>query len=284
MDELRGRTLLLLGDSLTHQWYEGMLIELGSRNLSFAQSAVMRDPIPYRDGNTVGVEQHAPATAVPTLVMVCASLNFTLVLQEFWEMVTPPPFEMLPVKDKNFVSWQTVDELLRRADVSITNIGVHYDIGDPNDSQKWRREQHTYGHEVKEKRLGYILRRIREERGRRPKSCHILRKTFHQHFPGGSGSGIFYELNVTLQGKMRHTTGEVCLADAAYELEDMSSELLSRYPEVPILNYSTLDRLGAGRFKSGRWGRDCTHFCWSTRFYDPVWYLFLGVLREACPR
>jgi hypothetical protein len=233
------------------------------------------------------------AQAFPTRVTFCPSFNFTMKNQEFFDLVTPPPFETEYVDERVLGAWQTIDKMMREVDVSVTNFGAHYDIVDPDELRGQQRGKYTWGREIQEKRYGYMLHRIQEEKSRRPRSCHYLRETFHQHFPGGSGR--FVEANFTLQRKMGETTGEWCIPDATYELDVLNETLLALFPEIPVLNYSTLDRRAAGRFHSTnkgsepQWGStgiisDCTHMCWSTRFFDPVWYLLLGALRESCPR
>jgi hypothetical protein len=135
---------------------------------------------------------------------------------------------------------------------------------------------------VRQNHYGYILHRIREEKQNNPHSCHFLRETFHQHFPGG-GNGV-YQKPAKVQEQSNHSEDQVCINEAHYNPGDLNATLLDPFPEVPVLNYSTLDQ-GAGRFHSGniKIFIDCSHWCWSTRFYDPLWYLFLGALRETCP-
>jgi hypothetical protein len=129
-----------------------------------------------------------------------------------------------------------------------------------------------------------MLHRIREEKQNNPHSCHFLRETFHQHSPGG-GTGVFVK---PTKQPSNHSEDQVCIDKAHYNPDDLNATMLEPFPMVAVLNYSTLDK-GAGRFHSGN-GKNpkkfpnCTHWCWSTRFYDPLWYLFLGALRETCPR
>ena len=132
--------------------------------------------------------------------MVCAALNVTMKVQKFYDVDTPAPFYIYPVETNLLAAWQTVEELMRGTDVvSITNFGAHYDIGNPNDALG--RNVSAWAHEAQQNRYNYMLHRIREEKQNHPRSCHFLRKTFHQHFPGGSG--IYREVNKTLQKEMK---------------------------------------------------------------------------------
>jgi hypothetical protein len=206
IEELRGRTLLLLGDSLTAQFYAAMLIELATRGLAFDQTEVTHDPIVFPDDESDGTP-HNPVQAMPTMVAVCPSLNMTIKAHTFYDLVTPAPFNMTVVEYFRLASWQTVDELMRGADVSITNFGIHYNMGGAADSRPWMRGYYAWGHQVQRKRYGYMLHRIREEKENNPQSCHFLRETFHQHFPGG-GTGTFQK-PTKVQKQLNHTEDQV---------------------------------------------------------------------------
>jgi hypothetical protein len=156
MEELRGKTILLTGDSLTLQLYAGWLVELHSSGIPLIQTEVIRASTVYNQGQV--------AKAFPTRVTFCPSFNFTMKNQEFFDLVTPPPFETEYVDERVLGAWQTIDEMMREVDVSVTNFGAHYDIVDPDKLRGQQRGKYTWGREIQQKRYGYMLHRIQEEK------------------------------------------------------------------------------------------------------------------------
>jgi hypothetical protein len=193
----------------------------------------------------------------------------------FYDLITPVTFELATPEQENIISWALFEELVRAADVTVTNFGIHYETGEEG------RMRLTL-------RLNATLSLLRRDRKDRPSACHLYRTTWHQHFPSQDG-----RFDKTMKGRLPEVgrDGADCVTTAAHEF-NIDTTLLAAYPDIIFLNFSSLTR-GAGVFHrgtpssgcsdgAGNCFYDCTHYCWSPAFFAPVWQLIGAAIEATC--
>jgi hypothetical protein len=273
LEALRGKTLTLLGDSLTVNIFAALVVELRTRGVLLVASMIRRSP---------------PADA--TQLIKVPDWNATIVLQLFYDVVSPAPFDTPTSEKESLIPWALFEELVRAADVTLVNLGVHYDHGE--------------GRARLTKRLNATFDFMRRDQRARPSVCHLYRTTWHQHFLGGDGrysnSSSSKPLKTPTQVAVPDADGRRCVVNAAHEFY-VDAQLLAAYPDILLLNFSSLTR-GAGHFhretpsygcaERGERGfyraagdgpcfYDCTHYCWSPALFAPAWHM-IGAAILAC--
>jgi hypothetical protein len=238
--------------------FTALVVELRTRGIPLVATQIRRTP---------------PTDA--TRFLFLPDSNTTIVLQMFYDLITPVPFKMATPDQENVIPWALFEELVRAADVTVTNFGIHYETGEEGRMRLTRR-------------LNATLSLFRQDRKDRPFACHLYRTTWHQHFLSHDGRFDNTTTGV-LPGEARDRPD--CVTTAAHEFE-IDATLLAAYPDIPFLNFSSLTR-DAGVFHrgtpspgcsdgAGNCYYDCTHYCWSTAFFSPVWQLIGTAIEATC--
>jgi hypothetical protein len=256
LNATRGRTVLLLGDSLTMQMYAAIKMEL----------------------NANGIENRVKDRGSRNSIYIPGS-NVKVRLLEFYrlddvnrtgikeEQFAPPP---MMVKDSTLIS------AMREADIVITNVGLHY-AGEPD--YQYRQMLRIQDIAIREKQ-----RRLASN-PKRAELCFLWRKTFPQHFSSAAGSGIYGDHKadqVSSRILECQPLTQPWTHSSDHPMEKVRS--LNNQSKVPVIDMTTILQGASMYHSTGKTSEsgDCSHFCYSRLIWGPIMHLTAEAIHQAC--
>jgi len=251
--ELTGRKIVLMGDSLTRQWYNTLACYLNASGTSFAGWTNGRPAAEQRDKGLKDLYGAALRDGGDPAKWDYNSFTLPDVGAEIAVYVVKETNAIALKLRHAIISYHTQVE---KADAIIINEGVHY-----------------HDTATLERNLENVLHFCQQEHAR----C-AFRETLPQHFDNPSG---LYEKGASGCGPKSFQKAMDKNFDAkASWRNDLLHAALARYPQIPVI--SIFDEMLPLSFAHPT-DKDCTHFVPDMEVWEPLHFKLIDFLRQRFP-
>ena len=271
-DSLRGKRVVLLGDSTVEQTFYAIAHAIAGVHRSKLQKnlprILWRVARMFNDSSLGAAKATAIACGLPRYAF---SLGGT---QLHYYPLFPARGATLREKgeDEMAQQWPTVDAALSTADVAIANLGLHWTERGPLQLQLGR--------------LAAKLDAFAAAQPSTPRGCRkaaFLLQTTPQHFASSDGSGDFFSrpsLHIWRVKKALHR--DPCEPIRSGDAGWRNAALAAVARDFPRLHVLRLHQILAPMYRM-HVHLECTHWCWSKELWRPVIDEFARHL-TICPR